>query len=260
MPWNKAVEAVRTRRFDAIQGMAISTERLKTFDFSEEYLVVSQCIFVSKAQMGDIQKLEDLKGLKVAIQKGDMAYELINCKLESPKTSLHYVLVEDQEEAILQLIDGRVDAFIGNQLTGTFVAERLGKSSEIFIVGEPISPKTYAIAVTKGRKNLIDLFNHGLLALKKNGIYDEICAKWFGKISSDIGNQILENVAAGVIGINKLGTIVSINSYAKKFLRSSISPLRMHYLETALHDFIDPILLQETLTKALIAVNGFLIS
>ncbi|HHU33292.1 MAG TPA: transporter substrate-binding domain-containing protein, partial [Clostridia bacterium] len=46
MPWENALEAVLRGEYDAVQGMAISNERLQNFDFSEEYLVVSHSIFV----------------------------------------------------------------------------------------------------------------------------------------------------------------------------------------------------------------------
>lgn len=68
MPWNEAVQAMRSGKVDAIQGMKYNQEREEIYDFSAPYFTSSQGIFVLKDNMY-IRKIEDLKGRKVAVQK-----------------------------------------------------------------------------------------------------------------------------------------------------------------------------------------------
>lgn len=239
MPWSEAIRAVQEGIFDAIQGMALSARRQDIFDFTEAYLVVSHSVFVLRDRY-DILTLNDLKGLKVAVQKDDISYDLINTHLGSAKTFLHYIFTADQGEALNELIEGKVDAFIGNRLTGTYLAQKMGHIDKIRLVGQPISPQAYAIAVSRGRKQLVEIFNKGLRAIKENGVYDRICEKWFGLVAEDLNSHIIDSVDVGVIGLNRMGIITSINSYARKILNiKSHNLIGKYALETELVHYFD---------------------
>lgn len=249
MRWSDALAAVENGSFDVLVGVATSSKRRETYDFTQEYLVVSHCIFVSASKAFNICKLEDLKGLKVAVQKTDV----INSDTIKPNfgfdlftSDFACILIDELEDAVSQLISGQVDAFIGNQLSGIYVARQMGKAAEVKIVGEPIYTKEYAFAVSRGRTDLIELLNKGLAALKLNGKYEQICAKWFGKVEVD--KQVLENVGAAIIGLNKVGAITFLNSFAQQLIFSGESYVRKHYMETPLKNLLNPALLQETLT------------
>ncbi|MDQ7861890.1 transporter substrate-binding domain-containing protein [Peribacillus frigoritolerans] len=71
MPWNEAVQAMRSGKVDAIQGMKHNQEREEIYDFSAPYFTSSQGIFVLKDNMY-IRKIEDLKGRKVSCTKKEM--------------------------------------------------------------------------------------------------------------------------------------------------------------------------------------------
>lgn len=247
MPWSEAIRAVQEGFFDAIQGMALSPKRRDMFDFSDEYLVVSHAIFVLRERY-DILTLYDLKGLKVAVQKDDISYELINNHLGNAKTFLHYICTDDQEKAFAALVSGKVDAYIGNRLTGTYFAQKMGQMDKIRLVGQPISPQAYAIAVIRGRNQLVELFNKGLKAIKGNGIYDRISEKWFGLVIGDLDSHIIDSVEVGVIGLNRLGVITSVNSYVRRLLNIKNQNLKGKYaLETELVRYFDFGLVYETL-------------
>jgi len=254
MTWSEAIKAVQEGVFDAIQGMAISAKRRDLFEFSDEYLVVSHGIFVLRNRY-NILGLEDLKGLKVAVQKEDISYELINDALEDKRMFLHYVFTNDQEEAFAALVNGKVDAYVGNRLTGTYFAQKLGQIDRVRLVGQPIAPQSYAIAVSRGRKSLVDLLNRGLKAIKENGKYHEIFEKWFGPMVRDLDNRIIDSVDVGVIGLNRLGVIISINAYARKLLNLKEYNLVGKYaLETELVRYFNLGLIYETLSTG----RGFL--
>ncbi|MFJ7512633.1 transporter substrate-binding domain-containing protein [Peribacillus simplex] len=175
MPWNEAVQAMRTGRVDAIQGMKYNQEREESYDFSAPYFTSSQGIFVLKGNMY-IRKIEDLKGRKVAVQKGDVASRLL-----SKVDRLELVETNNQQEAVQSLIDGKVDAFIGNRITGQYFLQKNEQQSLIKIVGESLETTNYAVAVMPKNKELLTLFNQGISQIKKDGTYDKIEKKWFGE-------------------------------------------------------------------------------
>ncbi|MED4691694.1 transporter substrate-binding domain-containing protein [Peribacillus frigoritolerans] len=175
MPWNEAVQAMRSGKVDAIQGMKYSQEREEIYDFSAPYFTSSQGIFVLKDNMY-IRKIEDLKGRKVAVQKGDVASGLL-----SKVDRLQLVETNNQQEAVQSLIDGKVDAFIGNRITGQYFLQKNEQQSLIKIVGEPLDTTKYAVAVMPKNKELLTLFNQAISQIKKDGTYEKIEKKWFGE-------------------------------------------------------------------------------
>ncbi|MBT2667598.1 transporter substrate-binding domain-containing protein [Bacillus sp. ISL-4] len=175
MPWNEAVQAMRSGRVDAIQGMKYNQEREEIYDFSAPYFTSSQGIFVLKDNMY-IRKIEDLKGRKVAVQKGDVASGLL-----SKVDRLQLVETNNQQEAVQLLIDGKVDAFIGNRITGQYFLQKNEQQSLIKIVGESLDTTNYAVAVMPKNKELLTLFNQAISQIKKDGTYEKIEKKWFGE-------------------------------------------------------------------------------
>ncbi|MGE7903237.1 transporter substrate-binding domain-containing protein [Peribacillus sp. NPDC094092] len=175
MPWNEAVQAMRSGKVDAIQGMKYNQEREEIYDFSAPYFTSSQGIFVLKDNMY-IRKIEDLKGRKVAVQKGDVASGLL-----SKVDRLQLVETNNQQEAVQSLIDGKVDAFIGNRITGQYFLQKNEQQSLIKIVGESLDTTNYAVAVMPKNKELLTLFNQAISQIKKDGTYEKIEKKWFGE-------------------------------------------------------------------------------
>ncbi len=175
MSWNKAVLALGAGEVDAIQGMKYSENRANHFDFSDGYLTSSQAIFVRKSNHYIIN-LEDLRGNEVAVQKQDISYEMLK-----DKSNIKLILTENQAEGMRMLLNGEIDAFVGNRLTGFYHIQKWHRGDDVKVVGELINPTKYALAVKKENRQLIKEFNEGLQTIKKNGTYDKISEKWFGK-------------------------------------------------------------------------------
>ncbi|MCH5584891.1 transporter substrate-binding domain-containing protein [Shimazuella sp. AN120528] len=175
MPWNQAIQALNDGKVDAIQGMKYSAARDKIYDFSKSYFTSVQAIFVRKDNVR-IRALQDLKNTRVAVQKGDIAQELLK-----EDRGIKLVEVNNQQEAISLLSAGEVDAFVGNQITGQYFAQLMDKQDNIKIVGEPLHPEAYGVVVLPKNKQLLTTINEGIDAIKKDGTYDKIQRKWFGE-------------------------------------------------------------------------------
>ncbi|WP_027626826.1 transporter substrate-binding domain-containing protein [Clostridium lundense] len=174
MNWEEACEKLKEGKIDIIQGMKYTKEREKFYDFSEGYLENSQSIFTLNNNQ-DISSYEKLENRKVAIQEGDVA--ISNLKTFS---NVKIVFTKDQEEAFKKLLNGDVDAYIGNSLIGVNYIDKLNVRNKIKIVDTPLNSTDYSIAVKKGNTSTLNLINTSLKEIKNNGTYEMIYRKWFG--------------------------------------------------------------------------------
>jgi len=175
LPWNVALEALRSGQVDAVQGMKYSPARDKLYDFSAPYFLSSQGIFVRTDNLS-IFNIGDLNGRKVSIQKADIAGDLFR---ELQKAN--FIETDSQEEAVQLLLEGKVDAFVGNRITGQYFLQRNNQQSHIKIVGDPIDPTDYGVAVLPKNARLLTEINKAIFTIKQNGTYDKIEQKWFGQ-------------------------------------------------------------------------------
>lgn len=214
MPWNDAIEALRTGKIDAIQGMKYSKARDQIFDFSDPYFISSQGIFVLKNN-AYIFQLDDLKGRKIAVQKGDIANDMLR---RVPGITL--VEANSQEEAVQSLLQGEVDAFVGNRYTGQYFLQKKNQQSLIKIVGEPIAPTDYGVAVMPENKRLLSIINRGIARIKSDGTYEKIERKWMGEYilpSSSRLQDILHYLEFGLaISVLVFGVVLWWNRLLKK--------------------------------------------
>lgn len=199
MPWSEALEALRSGKVDAVQGMKFTPERATRYRFTEAYLTTSTAIFVP-VQDAYIRQIDDLQGSSVAVQRGDYAYELL---LNVDRIKL--VVTENQEQALDLLVQGRVDAFVGNRLTGLYFVQKKRVSERIKIVGDPINPARYGVATLPRNQALADLLNRGLAETRRKGTYDKIYNKWFGQTLVDQERWV--RFAAYALGVVSLAAV-----------------------------------------------------
>ncbi|MBO8159289.1 transporter substrate-binding domain-containing protein [Thermosyntropha sp.] len=216
MEWYEAQEALREGKVDIIQGMTYSKERANKFDFADPIVVNSQAIFVPR-YVNTIASLKDLPGHKVAVQSGDIsAYVVGQIK------GVDIVSFATQEEAVYALIDGEVDVFVGNELTGWYVLEKrrqLGKFKE---VGEPFFKTNYCPVVRKGDTETLNMLNEGLKRIKSKGTYDKIYRKWFGRSFVDVERNFRITLFAGIFSFLLFLAVAFIFQNINKSLRQKV--------------------------------------
>lgn len=206
MDWEDAIKALEDGRVDAIQGMTVTDYRDLVFDFTDPIVVNAQSIFV-RSEMTYISGLEDLSGSKVAYQSGDVNFESLS-RIEN----VELIPVDNQPEAMNALITGRVDAFVGNRLTGLYLIQKDRLSDQIKLVGTPMRETSYAIAVAQGNTDLLRKLNNGLASIKSSGAYDRIANRWFGEVFRDQTkyiNQLLI-VLGLVFGASMVGILLVV--------------------------------------------------
>lgn len=217
MPWSEALVALKTGEVDAIQGMKYSENREGQFSFSQPYLLSSEGIFVPRENVY-IFELDDLEGRKVAVQKGDIAYDLL-----SSLQRAEIVTTESQEEGIQLLLQGQVDAFVGNRLTGQYFLEQKDKQSQIKIVGKLLDPADYCVAVLPQNKQLLNVFNDGITKIKNNGTYDKIQKKWFSRYDLPTKIDIDKIIFYSKIGVAVAAVVFLVILWWNRILKKEVS-------------------------------------
>lgn len=231
--WDDAILMLKNGNVDIIQGMNVTNERKRFFDFTEPILTNSRNIFVLSS-CSNISELSDLKGKKVAIQSDDVSLEFVY-----EISNVCIVEKLNQQEAFRSLVQGDVDAYIGNKLTGTYFVQNYELNESIKIVGYPIVSTEYSIAVKKGNEELLKLLNSGISAIKSNGIYDKIYQKWFGQNISRINERIRKLLNASLIALCASFIILSFISLWNKRLKEEVEHRTQEMLklnEIAMHN------------------------
>lgn len=161
----------------AISAMTIKEERAKKVSFSKPYYK-SGLTLVVKSDNNTIKSFADLEGKKIAVQLGttgaDEAKKVKNAQIREFNSA---------PEAFLELKAGGVDAVVNDKPVNDYYITKAG-GKDAKTIGEPLTSEEYGIATSKKNKELTEKLDKALDELKKNGEYDKIYMKWFGKKSS----------------------------------------------------------------------------
>lgn len=172
-PWETIIQGLLANKYNAIIGsMTVTEERLKTVNFSNPYYRSGSQIFVAEGNT-EIKTAEDLKGKKIGTVKASPYGEL------AKKYTDQLVEYDSDLTAIMDLPTGRLDAVITDQMVGFRVIKE--GAVKIKDVGAPLTHDDQGIAVRKEDKELLDKLNKALDEIVKDGTYDKISEKWFGR-------------------------------------------------------------------------------
>jgi glutamine transport system substrate-binding protein len=157
----------------AISAMTITDERKEKIAFSAPYYK-SGLIIAVKSSNNTVKSVKELEGKPIAVQIGttgaDEAKKIKDAKIREFNTI---------NEAFLELKNGGVEAVVNDQPVTAYAIQQ--GHPDIKMVGDLMSAEEYGIAIDKKNTELVAKVNKALEELKKNGEYDKIYEKWFGK-------------------------------------------------------------------------------
>lgn len=192
MAFSAGLQALETRQVDGmIAGMGITDARKQVFDFSDPYY--SAGVQFAVLEDSEIQTVEDLTGLKVAVKTGTTGSETALTISEEVGFELNYF--EDSVNMYEDLKAGNSQAVIEDYPVMAYAAQ-VGEIPLRFI-GEQEAVTDYGFAVPKGENaELLEMFNQGLANIIESGEFDEIVAKYLGEVdgvSEDDADDSEEN-------------------------------------------------------------------
>ncbi|MCM2401844.1 ABC transporter substrate-binding protein [Rhizobium sp. S153] len=176
--WDGIIPALQAKKFDAIiASMSITPERLEKVDFSKKYYNTPPAIAVPKDS--PISKVEELKGKVLGAQSSTTHSNYAEKHMPDSELKLY----PTADEYKLDLSGGRVDAVIDDIVVlSEWVKSDAGSCCKI-LTPLPIDPEINGagagIAVRKGETALADKFTTAIAAIRANGKYKEINAKYF---------------------------------------------------------------------------------
>lgn len=169
MNFDLLVEAVKTGKADlALAGMTIRPDRLEHVDFSNEYVKSAQYVIV---KAGSGITVDSLDGLTIAVQEATTGDFYASDDIAA-KEVLRF---KSGIEAGSALASGKCDAVIIDKLPAEAIAANYGGALEV--LPEALTEESYAIAIQKGQKDLLDAVNATLAKLIANGTIDELVVK-----------------------------------------------------------------------------------
>lgn len=173
--WKQAHDALRDRRVDVIPNMGITRDRKAFADFTAPVETFPISIFVREGTVG-IRSIADLVGRKVGVIKINAAYPVLK-----NREDMELVLFDHRGDLLFSLLSGAVDAVAFPEPLLLLDARRARVENLLRPVGLPLREIKRAIAVAKGKENLLVRLDESVRRFTSSKRYHEIYVKWFGK-------------------------------------------------------------------------------
>ncbi|RMF47486.1 MAG: amino acid ABC transporter substrate-binding protein [Deltaproteobacteria bacterium] len=175
--WDGIIPALITKKFDIIMsGMTLTQQRNLKINFAQPYIVIGQSILLKKELAGKVKSYKDLNDPKYTVgsKLGTTGEQATKRMIGKAK----YISYETEQEGVLELVNGKIDAFIYDMPynAAAFVQRGQGK---IVHLDKPFTYEPLAWAVRKGDFDFINWLNNFMNQIKNDGTYDKIYAKWF---------------------------------------------------------------------------------
>jgi len=178
--WDGMIPALLARKFDTIiASMSITDERKKRVDFTNKYYN-TPAKFVARKGAGLKISKAGLQGKRIGLQRGTTH----QCFMEKMYPEAELVLYGTQEEVFQDLAIGRIDAQFSDSIAADdgFLKTDAGKDFE-FTGGDQHDEECHGpgagMAVRKSDTALRDDLNRAIKAIRANGTYQKINAKYF---------------------------------------------------------------------------------
>ena len=179
--WDSLFAGLDAGRFDIVcNGVEVTDERAKTYDFTTPYGYIHTALAVRKDNE-DIKSFEDLKGKTTANSLASTYMELA----ESYGATVQGI--DTLEETLQLLTAGRIDATL-NADVSFYDYLNVHPDADFKIVAQTKESSHVAIPLRKGDASatLLEAINNAIDELRADGTLKELSEKYFGQdISSE---------------------------------------------------------------------------
>ncbi|MDP9607525.1 UNVERIFIED_ORG: polar amino acid transport system substrate-binding protein/arginine/ornithine transport system substrate-binding protein [Variovorax paradoxus] len=177
--WDGIIPGLMARKFDFIvASMAITEQRKQRVDFSDKYKETISRFLAKKGTADDISP-KALKGKTIGVQRGSIQAGYLTQNYKDSDIKFY-----DTPQAVeLDLVAGRVDYALGNMITYYVGFLKTPAAADFGFVGPELKGGLLGdgngIAVRKGDVETLQRINAALAAIRADGTYDKITAKYF---------------------------------------------------------------------------------
>jgi signal transduction histidine kinase len=171
-PWPEVRDGLARGRYD-IAAMYRSEQRAQEVDFAIPHELIYCEMFIRKGG-APLASLDDIAKRRVLVQAGTFVTDVLS---ELGFTN-ELVQVQSEPEALRALARGDGDVAIVTQTVGRPFEERATLAGQITVSGPPVLQTEYAFVTQRGRRDVVELLNQGMAALKASGEFDAVYKKW----------------------------------------------------------------------------------
>ena len=184
----------RMREFDSgltdVMFLSYTEERAARYQLLDQTWTLSQVVMMRPGLPRYPQGLDDLWGVRIAVDEGSVNHLLLAALPESRRPALK--VVSTRADVIAAFQRGEVDGIAGNHLTMRFMMGALADNA----VEVPLISRPYHLAVLPGRDNVAAPLRVGLDRLKASGEFDRLVEQY---LSNPVRRTWLERYAASLI-------------------------------------------------------------
>lgn len=171
--WQEVEDALLEGRADVCPVLVVSPERRELFNFTPS-TETSAITITSRAKSPALNKLSDLDGHPVGTLRASQSYNLIK---RNPKLDIH--LYDSYQMAVLELLSGRIDAFVGPDNVISQIVRTAGIEDQIRM-SPPLKEIKRAIAVSKHDPDLHRRLEQPTISFVSSPAYKKLYTKWYG--------------------------------------------------------------------------------
>jgi len=213
MEWKRAQSLLIDGKADAVGPIAATPPRMKIFDFSLPVMEARESIFVRRGTMG-ISGLRDLRGLKVAVQRGGLNEQVVR---SDPRITV-VTTNNDPLETFRLLRQHSVDAVVADRWVTAYTLSQ-NQIEDITPVGDPVAEFPASIGVKKGNTALLNVLNKAIESLKADGTFARIDAKWRSdEVVIETREEVLRKTYAVIAGFLTV-LILGVGAWIATMLR-----------------------------------------
>ncbi len=175
--WDGIIPALLTGKFDMIMsGMTLTQERNMTINFATPYILIGQTILLKKDLAGEVKSYKDLNNAKytVASKLGTTGEQATKRMIPKAK----YISYETEQEGVIELVNGKIDAFVYDMPFNAIAFSQKGKGKIVFL-DKPFTKEPLAWGIRKADPDFLNWLNNFMNQVKYDGVYDKIYNKWF---------------------------------------------------------------------------------
>ena len=212
--WDLARNALKDGNIDVLPMMAYSKERDEQFDFSVPHTIAYDAFFTRK-DADKIRSLDDLRGKKIIVMKGDQAHDyLLSTGTIGPE---QLIFINSLPDALRLLSSGKGDAALMPKLVGLIVVKNLELSNlELSPIVIEAYNRPFSFAVTEGNQPLLERLSQGLSIVKTSDQYSNIYKKWFGALEPPglSLKTVLKYIGVIILVFMVIGTVLLLWSFS----------------------------------------------
>jgi ABC-type amino acid transport substrate-binding protein len=193
--YSALIPALNAGKFDFLMApTTVSAERAKSVLFTEGYLE-NNFTLVVKNDRSDIQRLEDLSGKKIAVNKGSGPEEW--ARNNQSKYGYELAVFGTNADAVQAVISGRSDANLAGVTPSVWAAKSSPAIKTTFTIK---TGSVWAIPFRLDDKAGRDQVSNVLKCMKQDGSLKKLHLKWIGAAPADDSATVVSPPGHGVVG------------------------------------------------------------